>query len=185
MTWSAQLAESAQRIDLARAQYMEKYRPVFRSVVQSVCQNDDVDIIYHRGWPDKADIADIYEREAESDKKRGFTQKGFQRADVRITVNNLPATKVCSRGELKALVWSLILAQGSLNGEQNTLYLIDDLASEFDADHRRRMGGFLAGTASQVLLTGVERQALLDSCESNQTRLFHVKHGQITPDKTG
>ena len=185
MTWSAQLAESARRIDLARAQYMEKYRPVFRSVVQSVCQNDDVDIIYHRGWPDKADIADIYEREAESDKKRGFTQKGFQRADVRITVNNLPATKVCSRGELKALVWSLILAQGSLNGEQNTLYLIDDLASEFDADHRRRMGGFLAGTASQVLLTGVERQALLDSCESNQTRLFHVKHGQITPDKTG
>ena len=153
-TWSFQLAEHALRIHCAREQYLSDYRPIFKQVVESICQLDEVDISYSRGWPDGVDLFQIYENEAQIDEKRGFTQKGFQRADVRITVNGDLATKICSRGELKGIVWSLILAQGELNREQNTLYLIEDLATEFDIVHRRRVGSYLAKTSNQALVTG-------------------------------
>ena len=115
-----------------------------------------------------------------------FTQKGFQRADVRITVSGQPAAKVCSRGELKSLVWAMILAQGALASDPgstgssgSTLYLVDDLASEFDEEHRRRVCQFLVETGQQVLLTGVEQRSLLTACENKYGRLFHVKHGEV------
>ena len=178
-TWSAQLADRADRIDKIRAAYVDKYRPVFHSIVTQISQLDEVDIGYYRGWQEDSNLPELYEKEEEIDKKKGFTQKGFQRADVRIMVRGQPAAKVCSRGELKALVWSMILAQGALNAKRNMLYLIDDLASEFDVDHRRRMAGYLEQTEGQVFITGLERQALEDCCEDRNASMFHVKHGNI------
>ncbi|MBT4162933.1 MAG: DNA replication/repair protein RecF [Gammaproteobacteria bacterium] len=179
--WSIQLAGLAEGLDLARGLYIEQYRPVFLEVVSQLSGMSGVSLEYHRGWGEDTTLLEVYERDAESDKKRGFTQKGFQRADVRITINGQPAVKVCSRGELKALVWAMILAQGAVANQQEdreTLYLIDDLASEFDVDHRRRVGDYLAATGKQVLLTGVEKKALMASCDGKFERLFHVEQGR-------
>ena len=185
-TWSARLASYANQIDRQRAQYVELYRPLFTEIVQQLAGIDGVAFDYYRGWHRETDLLDIYLKEADLDQKRGFTQKGFQRADVRITVSGQPASKVCSRGELKSLVWAMILAQGALasdtstsEGARGTLYLIDDLASEFDEEHRRRVCKFLVETGQQVLLTGVEEKSLLVACKNQYGRLFHVKHGEV------
>ena len=71
------------------------------------------------------------------------------------------------------------LAQGAVNQNPNTLYLIDDLVSEFDSVHRSRVGGYLSRIGNQVLITGVEENALEECCKDNNARMFHVKHGQI------
>ncbi|MDE0989701.1 MAG: DNA replication/repair protein RecF [Pseudomonadales bacterium] len=185
-TWSDRLATYANQIDLQRTQYVELYRPLFTEIVQQLAGIDEVTFDYYRGWHREADLMDIYLKEADLDQKRGFTQKGFQRADVRITVSGQPAAKVCSRGELKSLVWAMILAQGALasdtgtsEGGMGTLYLVDDLASEFDEEHRRRVCKFLVETGQQVLLTGVEEKPLLAACKNQYGRLFHVKHGEL------
>jgi DNA replication and repair protein RecF len=185
-TWSNRLATYANQIDLQRTRYVELYRPLFTKTVQQLAGIDEVTFDYYRGWDREADLMDIYLKEADVDQKRGFTQKGFQRADVRISVSGQPAAKVCSRGELKSLVWAMILAQGALasdtgtsEGGGGTLYLVDDLASEFDEKHRRRVCKFLLETGQQVLLTGVEEKPLLAACENQYGRLFHVKHGEV------
>jgi DNA replication and repair protein RecF len=185
-TWSDRLAAYANQIDLQRTQYVDLYRPLFTEIVQQLAGIDEVTFDYYRGWNREADLMEIYRKEADLDQKRGFTQKGFQRADVRITVSGQPAAKVCSRGELKSLVWAMILAQGALasdtgtsEGGRGTLYLVDDLASEFDEEHRRRVCQFLVATGQQVLLTGVEQRSLLAACENKYGRLFHVKHGEV------
>ncbi len=185
-TWSNRLATYANQIDLQRTRYVELYRPVFTEIVQRLLGIDEVTFDYYRGWHREADLMDIYLKEADLDQKRGFTQKGFQRADVRITISGQPAAKVCSRGELKALVWAMILAQGALasdtgtpEGARGTLYLVDDLASEFDEEHRRRVCNFLVETGQQVLITGVEEKPLLAACKNQYGRLFHVKHGEV------
>ena len=184
--WSDRLATYAKQIDLQRTRYVELYRPVFNEIVQQLLGMEEVAFDYFRGWHQEADLMDIYLKEADLDQKRGFTQKGFHRADVRITISGQPAAKVCSRGELKSLVWAMILAQGALasdtgtsEGAARTLYLVDDLASEFDEEHRRRVCKFLVETGQQVLLTGVEEKPLLAACENQYGRLFHVKHGAI------
>jgi DNA replication and repair protein RecF len=186
-TWSDRLAVYANQIDQQRTQYVELYRPLFTEIVQQLAGIDKVTFDYYRGWNREADLMEIYLKEADLDRKRGFTQKGFQRADVRITVSGQPAAKVCSRGELKSLVWAMILAQGALASDsgvsaedaRGTLYLVDDLASEFDEEHRRRVCRFLVDTGQQVLLTGVEQRSLLAACENKYGRLFHVKHGEV------
>ena len=185
-TWSDRLATYANQIDLQRTQYVEIYRPVFNEICQQLLGMEEVAVDYYRGWHQEADLMDIYLKEADLDQKRGFTQKGFQRADVRITISGQPAAKVCSRGELKSLVWAMILAQGALasdtgasEGAGRTLYLVDDLASEFDKEHRRRVCKFLVETGQQVLLTGVEKRPLLAACKNQYGRLFHVKHGEV------
>jgi DNA replication and repair protein RecF len=185
-TWSELLATSANQIDQQRNHYVELYRPMFAEVVQKLAGIEEVRFDYYRGWSRGSDLGGIYRKEAGLDQKRGFTQKGFQRADVRITVAGQPATKVCSRGELKSLVWAMVLAQGALASEIGrlagngaTLYLVDDLASELDEAHRQRVCNFLLETGQQVLLTGVEKKQLLSACNNQYSRLFHVKHGQV------
>ena len=149
-SWSALLASYAKQIDLQRQKYVELYRPRFTELVLRFAGIGEVKFDYYRGWSREADLRDIYLKEVELDQKRGFTQKGFHRADVRITVSGQPATRVCSRGELKSLVWAMVLAQGVLASEigalevgGSTLYLVDDLASEFDEEHRKRVCDFL------------------------------------------
>jgi DNA replication and repair protein RecF len=185
-TWSNLLASHAQQIDLQREKYVDLYRPVFIDIALRLSGLVGIRFEYYRGWSKGADLRDIYLREAGLDQKRGFTQKGFQRADVRITVLGQPAVKVCSRGELKCLVWAMVLAQGALASKigalenaGETLYLVDDLVSELDEGHRKRVCDFLLETGQQVLLTGVEVKPLLAACNNQHGRLFHVKHGEL------
>jgi DNA replication and repair protein RecF len=185
-SWSELLATHAKQIDEQRDQYVELYRPLFAEVALQLAGIGGVKFDYYRGWNREADLRSIYLKEVDLDQKRGFTQKGFQRADVRITVSGQPAAKVCSRGELKSLVWAMVLAQGALASEIGrmvgsgaTIYLVDDLASELDDEHRRRVCEFLLQTGQQVLLTGVEEKPLLSACNNQYGRLFHVKHGQV------
>ena len=184
--WSDLLASYANEIDRQRAQYIDLYRPLFAKVALQLAGIEEVRFDYYRGWNNKTEIRDIYLKEVELDQKRGFTQKGFQRADVRITVSGQSASKVCSRGELKCLAWAMLLAQGALaseigrsHGTGRALYLVDDLASELDEKHRSRVCRFLLETGEQVLLTGVELKPLLAACNNQYGRLFHVKQGRL------
>lgn len=183
VTWTQQLVFVAEQLDQLRSSYVEQYRPVFETIMNELGGRDNLEFDYYRGWPRETDLAQIYEKDWESDQKKGFTQKGFQRADVRIRVAGETATKVCSRGELKALVWGMILAQGRVAQEgtssRTTLYLIDDLASEFDEENRRRVCRLLTNSGQQVILTGVEREGLISACDNDFGAMFHVKQGAI------
>ena len=62
------------------------------------------------------------------------------------------------------------------------MLLIDDLASEFDADHLRRMLALLASSKAQIWLTGVDK-LLIDMSKSAglEPLVFHVKQGRLSP----
>ena len=138
-TWTSQLATHAEQMDFFRQGYMQQFSGVFSDVMTQLSSEQDVRLEYFRGWNQDRRLEEIYRQELPQDEKRGYTRKGFQRADVRILVGGQPAVKVCSRGELKVLVWGMMLAQGVMQTSQDILYLVDDLASEFDAGHRQRV----------------------------------------------
>ena len=181
-TWTEQLAQASNEIDRYRQNYIRQYLGYFESAVKHLSELDSVAFHYRRGWDSERQLEEILSDDVEVDQKRGFTQKGFHRADVRITVDGQPAARVCSRGELKALVWAMILAQGQLvnsRDHRQALYLVDDLASEFDVSHRQRVCQYLAASDAQVILTGVEENSLIEACEGKYGQMFHVKHGEI------
>ena len=192
-SWSERLVVHSNRIDELRRNYIELFEPKFTSIAGEFMSPNGARLDYYRGWGPEEDLLEIYDKDLSLDVKRGFTQRGFQRADVRITLFGQPAAKVCSRGELKSLVWAMILAQGSLMTgslaqeknfekeprEGKILYLVDDLASEFDEEHRRRVMGFLSAAGQQTIITGTDRQLLLSASQQSCGRLFHVEHGEV------
>jgi DNA replication and repair protein RecF len=122
----------------------------------------------------------------DSDLKRGYTQSGFHRADLKVSVAGQSAMTVCSRGELKVLAWSLIMSQGALlttESGQQPVFLVDDLVSELDKEHREKICQHLIKNEGQVLATGVEAEMLKECWGVASRKVFHVELGNFTEEE--
>jgi recombinational DNA repair ATPase RecF len=71
---------------------------------------------------------------------------------------------------------AFLLAQAETIAEQcdTPLFLLDDLASEFDEEHYRKVLGQTLGYGGQVWVTGTEQQQ-----PGEDRKVFHVEHGKV------
>lgn len=130
---------------------------------------------YRRGYPADQALADALRVQRESDRERGFTQRGPHRADLVLRVNEQAATQELSRGQQKLLALALLLAQLSLLERLATrepVLLLDDPVSELDERHLATVLDWLGQQSFQTWITGTARPSI-------PSRLFHVEHGQI------
>jgi DNA replication and repair protein RecF len=183
VTWTTQLAVQAEVINRYRLSYFRSYEKLFYDILGLVSKIDGVSLSYDSGWQNGMSLLELYENRIESDLRRGFTQYGFQRADFKISINGELANLVCSRGELKSIAWALVLAQGKLLADEQrnrAIFLVDDIASELDKDHRERFCKWLWLSESQIFATGIESESLRASWQDMKGKEFHVKHGVFT-----
>ena len=88
---------------------------------------------------------------------------------------------IASRGQQKLLVYALNLALiAYLKVEQGveTIMLLDDLGSELDPDHAKKLLNLLWNRFSQVCITTANLETL--PLRGFDVKLFHVKHGEVT-----
>lgn len=114
------------------------------------------------------------------DAAAGRTLSGPHRVDlsVRHAAKDQPAA-LCSTGEQKALLLSIILGHAALVGQARghaPLLLLDEVAAHLDPGRRIALFDRLAATGSQIWMTGTEA-ALFDGI-GEATRL-HVADGQV------
>ena len=117
------------------------------------------------------------------DRSAGYTTVGPHRADWRIDYSSLPQRETLSRGQAKLTALSCLLAQAQdfarRRGEWPVIAL-DDLASELDRHHQRRILERLMVRGAQVFITGTEQPAGLADTGIRPT-LFHVEQGAVQP----
>jgi len=94
------------------------------------------------------------------DAAAGGSAVGAHRADLSMThlPKDLPA-ELCSTGEQKALLVSVVLAHAALIGAARgfaPLLLLDEVAAHLDITRREALYAALATTPAQVFLTGTE-----------------------------
>lgn len=94
------------------------------------------------------------------DAAAGGAAVGAHRGDLALThlPKDLPAD-LCSTGEQKALLVSVVLAHATLIGQARgfaPLLLLDEVAAHLDQRRREALYGALAGLPAQVFLTGTE-----------------------------
>jgi DNA replication and repair protein RecF len=134
-----------------------------------------IDLRYRPGYPADLSLADALKAQRESDRERGFTQRGPHRADLVIRVNQQPAALELSRGQQKLLALALLLAQlivlDSGSGPAPVL-LLDDPVSELDRSHLDTVLGWVQAQSFQTWITATEPPSL-------PCRVFHVEHGSI------
>jgi DNA replication and repair protein RecF len=162
------------------------FQSVFNELLEGFIAVKGIALSYQRGWDRERDYADVLADSIERDHRQGFTHSGVHRADLRITVDGLPAADVLSRGQQKLLVCALKIAQGVLFGQltgRKCVYLVDDLPAELDQKHRAQLVNWLDTMETQVFITGVEKDSLLIDWlhrPAVATKLFHVEQGRVS-----
>lgn len=180
--WTEGFIESSQRIDHFRRDYLNRLQPEFEHILQRLDSGLNVELAYQRGWDKESSLEECLIRQQERDLILGYTQSGPHRAELKIRQDKLPAAEVLSRGQQKAVVAALKIAQGSLFQQETgrkTIYLVDDLASELDQKHRFALCKLLEDLNCQVFITSIDKEKLTDVWQPNSSKLFHVEHGVL------
>ena len=182
--WNREFAATGERLDTMRKAYLAGLLPVFAGLAARLSPRlADIEVRYRRGWEANRSLADALQASTRADLEQGFTHAGPQRADLRLLADGHEAGAILSRGQQKLVVCALKLAQGQVFGKQRSrecVYLLDDLPSELDEDHCRRVCEVLGELKAQVFLTCVKRDDILKHWpRPPQPAMFHVKHGTV------
>ncbi|MDP8033388.1 DNA replication/repair protein RecF [Pasteurella atlantica] len=182
--WDKELVNLALVVSKMRAEYAEILCPEIEKTCQFFLPELEISATFYQGWNKDQDYATILAQGFERDKSIGYTMIGPQKADFRFRANGLPVEDVLSRGQLKLLMCALRLAQGEhliQQKECQCLFLIDDFASELDANKRELLTHRLRRSNSQVFITAINKEQLqyMDWQKNNTDKLFTVKNGNI------
>lgn len=183
--WDRELVVSSEAIDSYREQCVEEFKGTFLELLGSFVRIPGIDLSYYRGWDRERSLAEVMEAGFERDLRLGHTHSGGHRADLRISVDGMPAGEVLSRGQQKLVVCALKIAQGFIYARKTAgscVYLVDDLPAELDRVHRAKLVDWLETLNTQVFITGVEKDALLTDWQDRPEvpkKVFHVEQGQV------
>lgn len=134
-----------------------------------------VTLEYQPGWGAESYLQALKNNE-KRDMERGMTHSGPHRADLALTCGKQAARAVLSRGEQKALAAAMLLTQAEILVEagEKPILLLDDLVSEFDSNHFKRVLDAAISLNTQVWLSGTDKPVL-----AVPHKMFHVKQGRV------
>jgi DNA replication and repair protein RecF len=184
--WTRDLATTGAALGEYRKAYFELLLPRFKEIISRLAPSlSNLELRYQQGWDRGLDYRDALDGTAATDIEQGYTHVGPQRADIKVMIDGRLAAETLSRGQQKLVVCSLKLAQGQLMTEQGKarcVYLVDDLPSELDTQHGRKVCELLAAMRSQVFITCIERRDIDDlwpEMGRDQMAMFHVEQGLV------
>jgi DNA replication and repair protein RecF len=178
--WSSQLAAAARVLEGLRREALGRSLPHLEAAVGSLSALP-VLLEYAPGWDTDGDLGAALLREWDRDTARGFTTLGPHRADLRVKLHGRPAQHVLSRGEGKVLMAALLAGCARVLAERvsrRPLLLVDELASELDADNRRGFSRVLRELGMQTFITAVSEQ-LVDTAGWARVAVFRMDRGRV------
>ncbi len=188
LPWEIELAESSLVVARCRERVMAGLAMPAASMANLFLPElGDLRLAAQAGFGDRsfetaADIGAIYAEHRESDRDRGYTRLGVQRGDWSLSFQGAPRREHLSRGQEKLAALVMVLAQVEHFRAAKCewpLLLLDDLASELDAEHLGRVLDWIFAAGIQTWMTGTAvPEQLRDRSES--WSLFHVEQGLIT-----
>ncbi len=182
--WSQQFITFSNQITQLRQQLLENQLPILEELLATFSLPFEFSFSYRTGWDQALSLEEALHKSRDSEREKGYTMVGPQRADLSIKINNIPASQVLSRGQEKLVVIAAKLSQGlclkKLTGK-SVLTLIDDLASELDERHLEKVAQTLLSLDSQLFVTGIAEKDVAWTRLFHKKNMFHVEHGAVTP----
>ncbi len=179
-SWDRELVSQGEALGAFRQEYLASLLPTATAWASQALGGLEISLEYRPGWPREQGFPDALKNAIERDRYAGMTQVGPHRAEMLIKVEGKPAQERVSRGQEKALVGALLLAQAAVyrarSGRPCTL-LLDDLAAEFDSGHLTRFLDRVEECGAQTHITAIDPPS---SITSRVAKAFHVKQDKIT-----
>lgn len=179
--WDKELIPLAQQISHWRGEYSAAIAQDIVDTCKGFLPEFTLTFSFLRGWERETDYAQVLAQNFARDRALTWTTYGPHKADFRIRTDGAPVEDRLSRGQLKLLMCALRLAQGEFltrESGRRCLYLIDDFASELDNVRRGLLAGRLQTTRSQVFISAISAEQVVDMADKN-SKMFTVEQGKI------
>jgi len=180
--WNLELTEHAQMVEKYRLSYLNDINILVDQLSKILFPGQQISLSYKRGWPSDTNFENYLIDSLSKDRDKGFTQSGPHRADIKITVDGMPAQTSVSRGQQKKLVCLLKIAQLTLYSqlsERRCILLFDDLPAELDDDNQDKIMSILSELDIQLFITAINEDQI--NCQYwDKHKVFHVEHGVIS-----
>ncbi len=179
--WNHEAARYGTIVGEARRRYAERLAPFFQDTAQRFFTGLGFQLHTQAGWDTAKPLETLLEQDIPQDLRHGHTQSGPHKGDFSIALNGRPVKAYLSRGQMKLLVYALLLAQSRLLEERAgaaACVLIDDVASELDEGNKKTLLGFLGEGRTQYFITATETKTV-ETALDNDAALFHVERGQV------
>ena len=181
--WDYELANSAEELHQCREEYILNLAEIIKRVSRELLDlAEGIEIFYRKGWASEMPYRKALEVGLAKDREQRYTRSGPQRAELLFLYQGRPAIECLSRGQQKLFVLALKVAQASLLRQltlQTSLFLMDDLGAELDAENQQRVLRLLQSIDAQGFVTAID-----DPGESGWNvevvNRFHVKHGFVS-----
>lgn len=185
--WTDELIQLQPSITDFRIKAIEKLKKELTNVSKDLLGDGKVELIFNNGFPadiglDFDSLKQFYSQKEEYDLRLKRTSSGVHRADIKIILDGKAAIQAASRGQLKLLAITLLLAQSitiNKDKEEKGIIVIDDLAAELDSENKIKLINHLATLDQQLIITTTKKLNIMGI----PYKLFHVKHGVFTEIK--
>lgn len=181
--WEHELSQAGEALTAHREAHVQRLQPHLQAMVTALLPaGGSAGLELAPGWRrQEVSLADALLLARDRDLVQGHTSVGPHRADLRLELGDLPGRDGLSRGQAKLAALALLLAQAAYLAGQDghwPVLQLDDLASELDRHHQRRVLEALHASGAQVFVTGTEPPPVLQELGLPMTA-FHVEHGTI------
>ncbi|BCO17145.1 DNA replication/repair protein RecF [Alteromonas sp. McT4-15] len=180
--WESQFAELGESMTAFRQDYVSSLTPIFKEYAKEFLPTFEVELSYYKGWEKDVSLSESLVKKREYDGKIGHTSSGPHKADLRLKVNGVNAQELLSRGQLRMAVAALQMSQTRLYNSathHKSIFLLDDVGAELDADKREQFIDGLLEMDTQVFVTAIESTQLEFIQKYNEKKMFHVEHGNV------
>lgn len=183
--WTDELIQLQPSITQYRIDAIKLLKKELKNISTELLGNNNVvDLIFNNGFPsdvtmEQNSLKKHYLQKEEYDLRIKRTSSGVHRADMKIMLDGKPAIQAASRGQLKLLAVTLLLAQSTTINKNNLekgIIVIDDLAAELDHNNKTILLNYLSTLNQQLIITTTKKI----NCTDIPEKLFHVKHGVFT-----
>lgn len=186
--WDHELAEAGEPLTRRREQYLERLQQGLSGIAASLIPSlGHASLDFQPGWRrSDMSLADALLLARDRDRALGHTTAGPHRADWSVRYAALPGREPLSRGQAKLTALASLLAQAEDYAQQRgewPIIALDDLASELDRQHQRRVVERLLDSGAQVFITGTEVSPALDMAAVSAW--FHVERGDVVERSSG
>jgi DNA replication and repair protein RecF len=180
--WNHELSRYGTIVALARIAYIERLLPYFNAATQHFLPGWDFGLRTASGWNREKTLPEVLREELHLDMRDGHTHSGPHKGDFLLMADDRLARNYLSRGQMKLLVFALLLSQAHLledSLEAKGCVLIDDMASELDNGNRERLLQFLRQRQAQFFITATDPRLLEVAGATDDATMFHVEQGQV------
>lgn len=183
--WEAQMASAGELVNMFRRHALSRVEEQFKSLMTALVPSlGEATLLFRPGWPTDLSLEDALRQGRDSDRERGFSQRGPHRCDWRVRLVEGVDQDQLSRGQAKLVAICCLLAQTRVFQARRghwPVILLDDLASELDQAHQELLLGWLDGTPAQRFVTSTELRPGWPGHLLASAARFHVEQGRVTP----